>query len=389
MACSSHESGNADRRLRQRRARSSPASRRAGCAASISRTCSRYSIEPHAVARAEPALERGDVAAAPSRGCCGSAACARTRSSVEPGRPNIRSKTTRGLVSIGIGVRRRLPRDRVHVGAAVADVAGADVAGEVLGGDLERREHACRSPICLAMIWSSEVPATKSSASVRFGAQPVSHVPVLTACVPCSGRSMFETTVDRVAERLERLEDRAELEAGAGGRRRPVARAARPSARRRRRSAWSARRRSSPSPSAPAPSRRAAAAPSVAPSPRRTVRRDSDCLRDEHRRAPYQHVPVEFSLAVPDRAFAGRRLHPHLERHAADDAKHNRREPVVVPLRHRGRSCARPACPSPSGRGRAHRSAASRSSSGRTSPARAAAPARSSTTPSTCVPSTS
>ena len=45
------------------------------------------------------------------------------------------------------------------------------------------------------MIWSSEVPATKSSASVRFGAAPVSHVPVLTACVPADGRSMFETTV--------------------------------------------------------------------------------------------------------------------------------------------------------------------------------------------------
>ena len=45
------------------------------------------------------------------------------------------------------------------------------------------------------MIWSSEVPATKSSASVRLGALPVSHVPVLTACVPCSGRSRFETTV--------------------------------------------------------------------------------------------------------------------------------------------------------------------------------------------------
>ncbi len=35
----------------------------------------------------------------------------------------------------------------------------------------------------------------KSSASVRFGAAPVSHVPVLTACVPCSGRSRPETTV--------------------------------------------------------------------------------------------------------------------------------------------------------------------------------------------------
>ena len=36
-------------------------------------------------------------------------------------------------------------------------------------------------PIVCATIWSSEVPATKSSASVRFGALPVSQVPLLTA----------------------------------------------------------------------------------------------------------------------------------------------------------------------------------------------------------------
>ena len=49
-------------------------------------------------------------------------------------------------------------------------------------------------PILLAMIWSSEVPFLKSSASVRFGALPVSQVPALTAWVPCGGRSTFETT---------------------------------------------------------------------------------------------------------------------------------------------------------------------------------------------------
>ena len=35
----------------------------------------------------------------------------------------------------------------------------------------------------------------KSSASVRLGVAPVSQVPVLTACVPASGRSMFDTTL--------------------------------------------------------------------------------------------------------------------------------------------------------------------------------------------------
>ena len=34
----------------------------------------------------------------------------------------------------------------------------------------------------------------KSSASVRFGALPVSQVPLLTAGVPADGRSTFETT---------------------------------------------------------------------------------------------------------------------------------------------------------------------------------------------------
>src|SRR5688572_1015982 len=39
------------------------------------------------------------------------------------------------------------------------------------------------------------MPATKSSASVRLGALPVSQVPLLTAWVPAGGRSIFETTV--------------------------------------------------------------------------------------------------------------------------------------------------------------------------------------------------
>ena len=37
--------------------------------------------------------------------------------------------------------RRRAPRDRVGVGAAVSRRARADVAGEVLGGELERRKR--------------------------------------------------------------------------------------------------------------------------------------------------------------------------------------------------------------------------------------------------------
>ena len=77
----------------------------------------------------------------------------------------------------------------------------------------------------------------------------------------------------RIAERFERLQDRPAARSrnrstpastGSGSRR---------AARRRTRAAWSARQPSAPWPSAPAPSSRAAAAPMVAPMPRRNVRR--------------------------------------------------------------------------------------------------------------------
>jgi hypothetical protein len=49
--------------------------------------------------------------------------------------------------------------------------------------------------ICPAMNpGSSEVPAMKSSASVRFGAAPVSQARCCRV-LPASGRSMFETTL--------------------------------------------------------------------------------------------------------------------------------------------------------------------------------------------------
>ncbi len=52
----------------------------------------------------------------------------------------------------------------------------------------------CRGRSVRAITWSSEMPARKSSASVRFGEEPVSQVAVLTACVPPAGRSSPETT---------------------------------------------------------------------------------------------------------------------------------------------------------------------------------------------------
>jgi hypothetical protein len=67
------------------------------------------------------------------------------------------------------------------------------------------------------MIWSSDVPATKSSASVRFGALPVSHVPLQR---PIDVRDHR----DRVAEGFEGFQDWGELEAAAGSLGRPVRR---------------------------------------------------------------------------------------------------------------------------------------------------------------------
>ena len=109
---------------------------------SISRTFSRYSLEPGAVARPEAApADRVDVLGDRVEDA---AVVLHPRQALRRRcrrRPNIRSNTTRGLISIGSGVVGVCHEMRVHVGAAVAGVAAADVAGEVLGRQLERRER--------------------------------------------------------------------------------------------------------------------------------------------------------------------------------------------------------------------------------------------------------
>ena len=77
----------------------------------------------------------------PNRECCDSPACVPVVARVVPGRPNMRSNTTRGLISMGSGVVGVLPRNRVHVGTAVGRVAAADPSGEILGGHFERRKR--------------------------------------------------------------------------------------------------------------------------------------------------------------------------------------------------------------------------------------------------------
>ncbi len=142
-ACSSHAVGNADRRRRQQ----SSSRGRLLLGALDARFDLAHVLQVLRRA-ARGRARRGRARArrrrrAPSRGCCGSAACrAHALRRPIPGRPNMRSNTTRGLVSHRHRRRRRLPRDGVHVGAAVADVAGADVAGQVLG----RRSRATGTP---------------------------------------------------------------------------------------------------------------------------------------------------------------------------------------------------------------------------------------------------
>ena len=73
--------------------------------------------------------------------------------------------------------RRRPPRQRVHVGAAVAVVA---VAHEVdrLERQLQRGQRRVLRRISRAAIWSTVTPSWTSAPSVRFAWMPLSHAAV-------------------------------------------------------------------------------------------------------------------------------------------------------------------------------------------------------------------
>ena len=209
----------------------------------------------------------------------------------------------------------------------------------------------------------------KSSASVRLGAAPVSHVPVLTACVPASGRSRLEITV--TASR----NGSSGLRIGLNSKPAPVVVGFQ----------WLGR---SPIGTKTAPNRRVGAAAvrtigviagTIASSIGRAKRRSQTTknrstrqrlFRDEHGVLPVVH---SSRFATRDALVCGA-LDPHLEWYAPDDAQHNGREPVAVTLRvagnraHGGHVRRRP------GHGRAHRSAAVRSTFARRSGARGPAP---------------
>ena len=238
-------------------------------------------VDARAIARAEAALQRARLARRSNRGCCGPRAMRAARCASVPPSPNIRSNTDARVDLHRQRRRRRRPGDRVHVGAAVAGRAGADVAGEVLGRELERRERRV-----LADLLRDDLIDRRADADVlafgplrdrRRSASPTA----LTACIAdlaARRRVRLLTTTSESLNGSSGFRIGVNSKPRAGRRRRPLIhdRAVRDvddaEARARRAPA------SAPAPSAPAPSRRAAAAPRVAPMPRRNVRRGNDIL---------------------------------------------------------------------------------------------------------------
>ncbi len=198
-------------------------------------------IEADAIAAAEAALERGDV----SGHRVEDAAVLLHPPDALFHRAGPAEHALEDGARVGLErnrLRRRLPRDRVHVGAAVAGVTGADVAGEVLGGDLDRGEDRLLSDLVGDdLIERGPVPEILGLGALRGAArQPGAGADrVGTLRRPIEVRDH----VDVVAELFDRLEDRAELEADARWSPASSGSDARPSARTPRRSGVWARRR--------------------------------------------------------------------------------------------------------------------------------------------------
>ena len=112
--------GHADRRVERRSTSVLLCASARWMRRSISRTLSRYSSS-RVRSRAPSPRCRSLASSATESRMLRFVSHARERAApAVPARPNIRSNTTRGLISIGSGVVGDAPRDRVHVGAAVA-----------------------------------------------------------------------------------------------------------------------------------------------------------------------------------------------------------------------------------------------------------------------------
>ena len=306
--------------------------------------------------------------ATPSTVCRSSASCgdrvedaasaARARAArlaAVPAWPNRRSNTDARVDLHRQRRGRRAPRDRVQVRAAEPRRAGADVAGEVLGRHFERRQRR----VLADLLGDDLIDRRVRQHVLGFGplrphaGEEAADADGVIADLAARMRSRQVLHDDeRVLERLERLQDRRELEAGAGRLREELVDdgavrnvdGAEPQARRRR------PRLASGVSAGTIASRNGSAM--AAPMPRRNVRRGSDIL--------------EMYIRASNSRCAGCCADAHLERRAADDAEHEstRTGSRVAPLR--ARSHEPPACRARRGRAPARRSAVFPSSCGRT-----------------------
>ena len=198
---------------------------------SMSRTASRYSVNlPASLGprprRTSPILSTTES----SRLRLLFRRTARTAGSVLPPSPNIRSKTTRGLCSIGSGRGRPAPRQRVAVGAAIAAVARARALVARLQRQLQRAElrfaaelgreqlvHRYVRPEVVALL--AERPRD-GAGQVLGRAAPVHGAALGRQAVLVLGQAAQDQQA--VAERFQRFENRFELEGRALQRRGPL-----------------------------------------------------------------------------------------------------------------------------------------------------------------------
>ena len=172
---------------------------------------------------AEAALERCALRRRWSRGCSG------PRARLAPRCPPIRRRRTaartpmRGLISIGSGVVGVAQEIVFMVRAAVAGRAAADVAGEILGRELERRERRRLADLAGEHLIDRRADRGSPAPSVRLGTAPLSQPDAAAACISATPPARFRllTTTSESFERLEDLQRRRQLEVRAGGGRRP------------------------------------------------------------------------------------------------------------------------------------------------------------------------
>src|SRR5215469_5929948 len=97
-----------------------------------------------------------------------------------PGSPNSRSKTARGLVSMGNGVLGVL-HEIVFIYAQLNPGEQPPTYPVKSSVAISSDGNGVSCPICCATTWSMVVLAWTSSASVRFGQTPVENPAQLTA----------------------------------------------------------------------------------------------------------------------------------------------------------------------------------------------------------------